>query len=178
LQLTEMGLQDFRDLALNLHWLAFLLTGRRDLSVDIATDASASRYEASPYFVNWMHSWSRRLVIAQALTAIRVELAESARRTELAPLEHRQGSREALLDGFTTKQQIEDALLAIDAFPRAAVLLLIFEGLPMPDVLVLLDAGETLVRKALAIGIRELTGHSLSYAMHSFSLTTQWESVR
>src|SRR5580704_18951665 len=68
----------------DLYWLAFLLTGRRDVSFDIAADAAVSQDDANPFFADWMRGWQRRLVIANALTAIHVELADSARQTEIA----------------------------------------------------------------------------------------------
>ena len=51
------------------------------------------------------------------------------------------------------KAHIEEALLAIDAFPRAAVILLIFESVPLADAATLLDADASLIRKAQAIGV-------------------------
>ena len=62
-----------------------------------------------------------------------------------------------MLDPGTTKSDLERALLSIDVFPRAAVLLLIFERVPLRDVAILLDAEPDLVRKAQASGVRELT---------------------
>ena len=59
----------------------------------------------------------------------------------------------------TTKADLEKALLAIDPFPRAALLLLVFEGIRMADAAALLDADPALIRKAQAIGLRELTAN-------------------
>ena len=56
-----------------------------------------------------------------------------------------------------TKIQLERALLAIDVFPRCALLLSVFEKMPLADAAILLDAGLDLVRKAQEIGLRELT---------------------
>ena len=66
----------------DLHWLAFLLTGRRDQSIDLAVETVAEFHTAQPFFTAWMEAWSRRVVIAKALTGIREELAASVRRTE------------------------------------------------------------------------------------------------
>jgi DNA-directed RNA polymerase specialized sigma24 family protein len=146
--------------AADLYWLAFLLTGSRDVSIDIAVDATASHEDMVPFFVAWMESWSRRIVIAKALAAVRQELAESARRTERARVHQSTAPpRGWSLPRDTTKTEIEEALLAIDLFPRAAVLLLIFEGLRIADVATLLDADVTLVKKGQAIGLRELTSN-------------------
>ena len=58
--------QNFRSAA-DLHWLAFLLTDSRELSIDLAVEAVTSEDGQSPYFSNWMLAWSRRVVIAKAL---------------------------------------------------------------------------------------------------------------
>jgi hypothetical protein len=98
------------------------------------------------------------MVIARALGEIRDDLAASARRSELnSASKPAMPPRDWTLDQGTTKVEIENALLAIDLFPRAALLLLIFEKVPMADVLILLDADANLIRKAQAIGLRELT---------------------
>ena len=65
--------------------------------------------------------------------------------------------RNWVLDRHTTKVQLERALLAIDTFPRCAVLLSFFEGMSLDDAATLLDADRTLVRKAQLTGLRELT---------------------
>ena len=143
--------------AADLYWLAYLLTGRREISIDIAADAVASDEYANPFFADWMRGWQRRLVIAKALTAIHEELSDSARRTEAV---HARGSgtpRNWSLGPDTTKADLERALLAIDIFPRAALLLLVFEGLRIADAATLLDADPDLVKKAQVIGLRELT---------------------
>jgi DNA-directed RNA polymerase specialized sigma24 family protein len=146
--------------AADLYWLTFLLTGRRDVSIDIAADAAASQDEGQPFFAAWMRAWSRRIVIAKALAAIRDELAESARRTELARVDQSAARpRDWSLSPHMNKSRIEEALLAIDVFPRAAVLLLVFEGVQIADAAALLDRDATLVRKAHAIGLREFTAN-------------------
>jgi DNA-directed RNA polymerase specialized sigma24 family protein len=151
---------DIHNDVVDLYWLAFLLTGRRDTSVDIAADAAASQDDANPFFAGWMHGWQRRLVIGKALTVIHDELADSARQTETARFN---GSfrppRNWSLGPDTTKADLERALLAIDLFPRAALLLLVFEGVRMTDAATLLDAKPELLKKAQAIGLRELTAN-------------------
>ena len=149
--------------AADLYWLAFLLTERQDISIDIAAETAVSADDASAFFADWMRGWQRRLVIGRALTASRDELDDSARRTRLAhgtvwPT----GStppRNWALSPDTTKADLEKALLAIDPFPRAALLLLVFEGIRMADAATLLDADPALIRKAQAIGLRELTAN-------------------
>jgi len=153
-------LEQMNKYAVDLHWLAFLLTGRRDLSIDIAVETVASYDHASRFFSEWIIAWSRRITIARALAAISDRLAASVRRTEWnrgdgPPLPARDWS----LDPGTSKAEIEEALLAIDLFPRAALVLLVFEGVPIADVTLLLHADSAQVRTAQAIGQRELTSN-------------------
>lgn len=144
----------------DLYWLAFLLTGHPDISIEIAADAVASEDYANPFFADWMHGWQRRLVIEKALTAIHHELADSARR-----MEWRRFNNSATpppkwsISPNTTKADLERALLAIDLFPRAVLLLLVFEGLRIADATTLLDAGPDLLKEAQAVGLRELTAN-------------------
>jgi DNA-directed RNA polymerase specialized sigma24 family protein len=142
----------------DLYWLAYLLTGDRGPSLDLALEALVPPDDGSTFFSTWMLAWSRRMFIAKALGAIRGELAESARRTAF-----RRGGRVTLpprnwtLDGETTKTQLEKAILAIDVFPRCVVVLSVFEGVLLQDVATLVDSDLDLVVKARAIGVRELT---------------------
>ena len=97
-------------------------------------------------------------MISRALAAIREDLAASARRTAMRRDE---GSglppRFWVLGRNTTKWDLERALLAMDVFPRAVVLLLVFEKMPLNDAVILLDSNPDLVRTGLAIGVRDLT---------------------
>jgi hypothetical protein len=153
-----MKTEDIEKTAADLYWLAFLLTGRRDISVDIAADAAGSEDYENPFFSGWMHGWRRRLVVAKALTAVHDDLAASARRTKIGRRSWRTPRNWSLSPG-TTKADLERALLAIDLFPRAALLLLVFEGVRIADAITLLDADAKLLKKAEAIGLRELTAN-------------------
>lgn len=150
---------DIKEAAADLYWLAFLLTGRREISIDIAADAVASEDYANPFFADWMLGWQRRLVIANALTAIHEELADSARRTETVRARSSGTPRNWSLGPDTTKADLERALFAIDLFPRAVLLLLVFESLRIADAATLLDTDPDLLKKAQAIGLRELTAN-------------------
>lgn len=142
----------------DLHWLATLLTGSRETAIGVTLQALKPAGDANPAFSSWINAWSRRNVIARALAAVREDLARSARRTAAQPLEKSDippGSW--TLDRITTKSDLERALLPIDVFPRAAVLLLVFERVPLKDAAILLDSDPDLVRRALAAGARGLT---------------------
>jgi len=142
--------------AADLNWLAFLITGQRDVSIDIAADTVTAQYGGGSLFNDWMRAWSRRIVITKALAAVRVELQESVRRTRLGRLKSPPALGEWSLGPHATKAEIEEALLAIDIFPRTVVVLCLFEGIRIADAAIVLDADTTLVRKAQAIGVRQL----------------------
>lgn len=161
---TAKNTEDIRKHAADLYWLAFLLTERQDVSIDIAADTAVSGDDASPFFAEWMRGWQRRLVIGRALTAIHDELADSAHRTQLARVNSLAAGwatpqRNWSLSPNTTRADLQQALLAIDLFPRAALLLLVFEGIRMADAAILLDANPALIHKAQAIGLSELTAN-------------------
>jgi hypothetical protein len=46
----QMKTEHTRKAAVDLYWLAFLLTGSRDISIDIAADAAVSEDDANPFF--------------------------------------------------------------------------------------------------------------------------------
>jgi DNA-directed RNA polymerase specialized sigma24 family protein len=150
LERPEPGVND-------LYWLAYLITGSRETGLDVAVEAIDSQDTGNGFFSTWMLAWSRRVVIAKALTAMSDQLSASAgriaKRTGTAQLPPRSWS----MDGSATKAQIERALLAIDVFPRVALLLGFFERIALEDAAILLDASLELVRKAQRIGLRELT---------------------
>jgi DNA-directed RNA polymerase specialized sigma24 family protein len=156
---TAENTEDIRRDAADLYWLAFLLTERQDLSIEIAADTAVSGDYASPFFTEWMRAWQRRLVIGRALTAIHDELADSARRTQHVRVDGSSAPRNWSLSPDTTKADLQQALLSIDLFPRAALLLLVFESLRMADAATLLDADPAMLRKAQAIGLSELTAN-------------------
>ena len=149
-------LENKPETTVDLYWLAFLLTGDREISIDTATDVEVADAGGTPSFTDWMRAWSRRLVIAKALAAIGQELAAARRRIDEMEVQESFGQRvNRSLD--LTKATIEAALLAIDLFPRAALLLSLFEGIALDDVATLLDADLSLVKKARTAGLQELT---------------------
>lgn len=145
--------------ASSLYRLAFLMTGDRARSLDATLEVIDSGDGTDSFFSNWMQAWSQRLVIAKVLAGIREELTASAHRTALLGNEKRAVLQtDRLFDPRTsgTGGQVEKALLAIDLFPRSALLLTVFEGISIEDAAVLLDADRDLVRKVRAIGLQEL----------------------
>jgi DNA-directed RNA polymerase specialized sigma24 family protein len=148
-QMTQAGGR-----AAALYRLAFLMTGDRARSVDATLEAIDSGDGTDSFFSGWLAAWSQRLAIAKALAGIRHELALSARRT--ASLRNEKFAVPAG-NGVIDPQAVESALLAIDVFPRCALLLTVFEGMSPEDAAILLDADRDLVRKARIVGLRELT---------------------
>ena len=141
-----------------LYRLAFLLTGDRAWSLDVALEAIDSHDGEESFFSSWMVAWSRKVVIARALAGIRDDIVVSARRTASRRDDKiALPRRDWILDPDTTLDKIESAVLGIDAFPRCALLLTLFEKVSVDDVAVLLDEDRDLVRKGQVIGLRELT---------------------
>jgi DNA-directed RNA polymerase specialized sigma24 family protein len=149
-------LEQMESQAASLYRLAWLLTGEREVSVDATLETLETETDPDS-FAEWMLAWSRRVVIAKVLTAIRGELAASARRT--ASMRLRNSVLPPGSGNFkdqTTTIQLERALLAIDVFPRCAFVLTLFEGMAVEDAAVLLDATEDLVRRARTLGLGQL----------------------
>ena len=153
-----MPTQLFEDHAAELHWLAYLFTGSHDRGVRAFTKALNSEDYANPAMADFMVSWSRKLVIGASLETIRPQLLESAWRTM-----HAEDPDPATLLALRpvdqmTAPELERALLAIDLFPRCALLLTMFEKLSLDDAALLLNADKALVRKAQGQGLLELAG--------------------
>ena len=144
--------------AADLYWLAYLLTGDSQPSIDMAVEALEAEGHGERFFSSWMRRWSRNIVIAKALASVREELADSSRGfaaslRENSPLP----APERVSERAITKARLEHALLALDVFPRCVVLLSVFEGAPLADVATLLGSDLELVRKARTVGLLELT---------------------
>jgi len=148
--------QIFEDHAAELHWLAYLFTGSHDRGVRAFTKALDLEDYANPAMSDFMVSWSRKLVIGASLETVRPQLRESARRTRRA--EDPDPATLVALGpaGQMTTPEFERALLAIDLFPRCALLLTVFEKLSLDDAALLLNADKALVRKAQNQGLLEL----------------------
>uniref|UniRef100_Q026M4 RNA polymerase, sigma-24 subunit, ECF subfamily n=1 Tax=Solibacter usitatus (strain Ellin6076) TaxID=234267 RepID=Q026M4_SOLUE len=138
----------------DLYRLAYFLTGKCDAGLDATLEAVDS---TGDFFSGWMTAWSRRVVISKALAGIRDELTASARRTSVKRATTELPSRDWALSSGTKAAEFTRAILAIDWFPRCALLLSIFERMSVEDAATLLDATPELVRKGQAIGLQELT---------------------
>jgi DNA-directed RNA polymerase specialized sigma24 family protein len=141
-----------------LYWLAFLLTGDRERSVRAFTGALQGDTQP-PAFEKFMLSWARKLVIVSALGTIRRELRESASQNRPAAGAELAGlGRLAPVDrAALSKRELEEALLAMDIFPRCAVILTVLEGLPVKEAAGLLGVDQNTVKAAQARGVSEMT---------------------
>jgi DNA-directed RNA polymerase specialized sigma24 family protein len=141
-------------------WLAFLLTGDMSLGGDVVGEALDARDSTAPFFEQWMSAWCRKLVIARALGKVRLPLTASARRIKVrvqnSAYEDQLPSPAWRVGRDLSRTQFEDALLAIDIFPRCALLLRIFEKMSIEDAGLLLNADKELIESATAIALNEL----------------------
>jgi DNA-directed RNA polymerase specialized sigma24 family protein len=145
-----------------LYWLAFLITGDQDQSIEAFTDA-VEFDEPAPTSLGSLLSWARKLVMVAALDAVRSQVRDSKERAQRAakngdPSHGLMAAAVRRVQHLTTSD-LEQALLAIDVFPRCALLLTFFEGLPIDDTSILLDADRELVRTAQVEAAIELTRH-------------------
>ncbi len=125
--------------------LAFLLTGDTERSVEAFDRALDYDETENP----------RELVIGEALGTMRTELRTSRRRTAARAEELPEAKLQARPE--IAREEFEEAVISIDAFPRCAMLLTIFEGMSIRAASALLHADEALTRVAQRIGIVELT---------------------
>lgn len=152
-------METFEKNSSELYWLAYLLTGNEDRSVQAFGRALDTGEAANPAFNGFMNEWARKLIIVEALGGMEGELRRSmarvARATEKGAEKEVQ-SKLALRQGIA-KEEFEQAVLAIDSFPRCAMLLTIFEGMTVGSAANLLHADEALTAAAQRIGIVQLT---------------------
>jgi len=125
--------------------LAFLLTGDTERSV-VAFDRALDHDETEN---------ARELVIGEALGTMRTELRTSRQRTAARGEEFHEAKLQTRPE--IAQEEFEEAVISIDAFPRCAMLLTIFEGMSIRAASALLNADEALTRVAQRIGIVELT---------------------
>jgi len=143
--------------ATDLYRLAYLLTGDSATGLDVATEAIED--DDNAFFSHWMLAWSRRVVIAKSIVAIRAELAASITRTASIPASRKPLPPPGSNLRLHTSADLDHALLGIDTFPRCALLLSVFERVSLADAAILLDCTPAAVEHARNIGLRELTAN-------------------
>ncbi|MGA3185719.1 MAG: hypothetical protein ABSF22_01290 [Bryobacteraceae bacterium] len=149
-----MKLTTFEKNLAELYWLAYLLTGNEDRSVH----ASSSALDIDDgLFDGEKKKWARALTIVEALGTIETVLRRSLVRVAQSNGEEMASQAEWMGRARITTEEFEDAVLRIDAFPRCAMLLTIFEGLPIKATALLLNASMALTAAAQRIGIVQLT---------------------
>jgi DNA-directed RNA polymerase specialized sigma24 family protein len=106
-----------------------------------------------------MSKWSRKLVIANSLNRVAADLRRSAQRTRSGSSDTKPAALplpEWPADHAVSKAQLQNALAAIDLFPRCAVLLTVFEKLSTDEASVLLGVDKKLVMNARTTGLTRL----------------------
>ena len=151
----------YKDQAAQLYWLAYLLTGDRACSVEAAIEALNTDDAANPFFGDWMVVWAKKLVIGRALSAVSDEMRASVLRTEQRRFDYSNEVESIPLSAWNPDTdapslQLQNALRAIDLFPRCVLLLMVFEKLSADDTVILLNADKDLVMRAKLIGLVEL----------------------
>ena len=142
----------------DLYWLGYLLTGDRERAVRTVIEVLDLHDAANPFFQSWMVQWSRKIFISKVIGRMVPETGPSALRTQLKRLQaSTKGLGQPNLGPGAGKAELERALLAIEPFPRCAVVLSVFEKLAIPDVATLLNSDCESVKTATAIGLIQLS---------------------
>jgi hypothetical protein len=142
-------IETFEEQSSELYSLAFLLTGDVDRSVE-AFDRALDFEEE--------YATARELIIDEALGTIRTDLRASKQRVARVADEGLANPRWKPR-AYIGREEFQEAVIAIDAFPRCAMLLTIFEGKSIEEASVLLHEEERLTRKAQRMGIVQLTSN-------------------
>ncbi len=137
----------FEEQSSELFSLAFLLTGDTDRSVEAFDRALDYDDPENP----------RDVIIGEALGTMATELRKSRQRTAERAEEPPDTGEKLQARPRIAREEFEEAVISIDAFPRCAMLLTIFEGMSIRAASALLHADEALTRVAQRIGIIELT---------------------
>lgn len=140
-----------------LYWVAFLLTGHKELSARVTIDALSSEYGLDCMSSPRLRALLRRTVIKSALAETQTELSRSlhqfaSQRTDLGPIT----VMDKLADPPIGQAKLEEALLAIELFPRCALLLTVFERFPMQDAETLLHCNRNLIQAGQVRGLTDL----------------------
>jgi len=140
-------IETFEEQSSELYSLAFLLTGDVDRSVE-SFDRALDFEDEDP----------REAIIDEALSTIRTDLRASKQRVARTAddgLANARWKRRA----YIGREEFEEAVIAIDAFPRCAMLLTIYEGKSIEEASALLHEDEKLTQKAQRMGIVQLTSN-------------------
>ena len=142
----------------DLYWLGYLLTGDRERSVQAVIETIEMPDAANPFFESWMATWARKICIAKVIGYVTPNMSAPELRNRLRRLQAEAGrSSKSGIDPAAGKAELERALMAIDPFPRCALLLSVFERLATEDIGIMLNADRESVKTATAIGLIELT---------------------
>ena len=149
----------YKDEPLKLHSLTRLITGGAVSEPVSIQGAVLLTGVGNPSFAAWFAAWSRRLEIARALGRVAVELKDSVRRVELVDQTEPRTvvKRDWRRLCSANRVHIEDAIEAVDLFPRCALLLTSFEKLSLMDAAILLGVRKETAAKAQAIGLKQLS---------------------
>jgi hypothetical protein len=154
--MTYQLMETFEEQSSELYSLALLLTGNADRSVE-AFNRALDVDDENPAFGEFMSAWARKLIIVEALGTMKTELRTSKQRVARAAEPEVFSDTKWRRRPHIAREEFEDAVVAIDAFPRCAMLLTIFEGMSIQAASLLLNEDEALTRKAQRMGIVQLT---------------------
>jgi len=153
--MTTQSIQNLEAHSLELYSLAFLLTGNALRSLQVFNRALDHDDEETALLGNI--AIDRERIIVEALAAMEMELEASLHRMARPPADEPLVSPRWKCRPRITRAEFEEAVLAIDAFPRWAMLLTIFEGMSLRTAGIWLNADRTLTQAAQRIGIVQLT---------------------
>ncbi len=156
--MTNQLMEVFEERSSELYSLAFLLTGSADRSVE-AFNRALDFDRENPVFGKFMNAWARKLVVVEALDAMRAELRLSAHRVARAAEDDTPADANWKRRPNIPRDEFDEAVAAIDSLPRCAMLLTTFEGMSMQAASVLLNQDKSLTRKAQRMGLVQLTRH-------------------
>ena len=157
--LSSIVARTYKEDPAGLLWLSGLITGDLESGVDIVAQSICVDDAANDFFAGWMSKWSRKLVIANSLTRVAADLRRSAQRTRSGSSDTKPVALplpEWPADHAVNKAQLQNALAAIDLFPRCAVLLTVFEKLSIEEASLLLGVDRKLVIQARVTGLARL----------------------
>lgn len=142
-----------------LEWLTSQITGGVVSEPDSALELLLPKEGDNATFARWIRAWSRKLAIARALGTVAGKLKVSARRMELIDSAQLRNlcRRNWRWLSSSNRVDLERDITAIDLFPKAALLLTIFERLSLVDAAVLLGVPKETVANAQARAMMQLS---------------------